>query len=129
VQSTLFMRVAATAFLIVANVAAAEAQIVAPPPPPPILNPSAPLVLPAPSETPVSPIDPGTLPGTTAASGLVIGTNPITGLPCTGEGSSSAVDGTNTLPGATAPIYDNQVVAAPAGSVYGLGNESDLGAC
>jgi hypothetical protein len=128
VKQRSFRRTALTAIFFVANatVSHAQSQYV---PPPPVVNPSAPLTLPAPSEMPVSPTNPGTLPGTTSALGPAIGTNPITGLPCTGEGSSSAVAGSNTLPGTSSPAGDNQVGLPSTSSVYGEPNESELGAC
>jgi hypothetical protein len=77
-------------------------------------TPYQPLILPQAPENPVSPRDPGTLPGTTSASGSsTSGTNPYTGLPC----SSGALPSTGTSA--------NMGLPAP-GSVYGSASE---GAC
>jgi hypothetical protein len=124
VQSRRIGQIALTAFFLVGIAAAAHAQLQFIPPTP-TLNPTQPFALPTTLENPVSPTDPGTLPG---MSGPTIGTNPITGLPCTG-GGSSAVDGGDSLPGATPPTDQNSVGLPPVGSVYGLGNEADIGAC
>jgi hypothetical protein len=86
-------------------------------------------------EPPVSPINPGTLPGTTAAiGGSATGTNPITGLPCDGTGSIS-VSGAGGLPGTTAtppPGTNETLDQIPVGtpvfsSIYG--SQTNLGAC
>ncbi len=86
-------------------------------------------------EPPVSPINPGTLPGTTAAiGGSATGTNPITGLPCDGSGSIS-VSGAGGLPGTTAtppPGTNETLDQIPVGtpvftSIYG--SQTNLGAC
>jgi len=86
-----------------------------------VQNPSTPLTLPQMAEPPVSPINPSTLPGSTAASGgSASGSNPITGLPCNGSGSI-AVSGAGGLPGtATVP-------PPPTSSIYG--SQSNLGSC
>jgi hypothetical protein len=86
-------------------------------------------------EPPVSPINPGTLPGTTAAiGGSATGTNAITGLPCDGSGSLS-ISGAGGLPGTTAtppPNTNETLDQIPVGtpvftSIYG--SQSNLGAC
>lgn len=86
-------------------------------------------------EPPVSPINPGTLPGSTAAiGGSAIGTNPITGLPCNGSGSIS-VSGAGGLPGTATPppglstetLEQIPVGTPPTTSIYG--SQSNLGAC
>jgi hypothetical protein len=86
-------------------------------------------------EPPVSPINPGTVPGTTAAiGGSATGTNPITGLPCDGSGSIS-VSGAGGLPGTTAtpPPGTNETLdqipvgTPPFSSIYG--SQTNLGAC
>jgi len=86
-------------------------------------------LLPARTENPVSPALPtGLLPNTT-------GTNPLTGLPCTGPGSLS-VSGAGTLPGSSAPPVNGSAIGAASGttteipgfsSVFQPGNNS--GAC
>jgi hypothetical protein len=84
-------------------------------------------------EPPVSPVNPGTLPGTTTAAG-VTGTNPITGLPCNGAGSIS-VSGAGGLPGSTSSpppgtietLGNIPVGTQPFNSIYG--SQSSLGAC
>jgi hypothetical protein len=98
-------------------------------------NPTTLFTLPQMAEPPVSPINPGTLPGSTAAiGGSAAGTNPITGLPCNGAGSL-AVSGAGGLPGtATPPPQDTTetldqipVGAPPVTSIYG--SQSSLGSC
>jgi hypothetical protein len=84
-------------------------------------------------EPPVSPINPGTLPGTASAAG-VTGTNPLTGLPCNGAGSIS-VSGAGGLPGSTSSpppgtietLGNIPVGTQPFTSIYG--SQSSLGAC
>ncbi len=98
-------------------------------------NPSTLFNLPEMAEPPVSPINPGTLPGTTAAvGGSATGTNPITGLPCNGAGSLS-VSGAGGLPGtATPPPQDSTetldqipVGTPPTTSIFG--SQNNLGSC
>ncbi len=98
-------------------------------------NPSNPFTLSQIPEPPVSPINPGTLPGTTAAiGGSATGTNSITGLPCNGSGSLS-ISGAGGLPGTTSapPPGSNETLdqipvgAPPVTSIYG--SQSSLGAC
>jgi hypothetical protein len=98
-------------------------------------NPTSLFTLPQTAEPAVSPINPGTLPGSTAAiGGSATGTNPITGLPCNGAGSLS-VSGAGGLPGtATPPPQDSTetldqipVGTPPITSVYG--SQSNLGSC
>jgi hypothetical protein len=92
-------------------------------------------LLPQTPEASVSPINPGTLPGSTAAiGGSATGTNPITGLPCNGAGSLS-VSGAGGLPGtATPPPQDSTetlgqipVGTPPFNSVFG--SQTNLGPC
>ena len=93
-----------------------------------------PFSLPEMPEPPISPINPGTLPGTTSAiGGSATGTNPITGLPCNGSGSIS-VSGAGGLPGtATPPSGLNETLGQipvgtpPFTSIYG--SQSNLGSC
>jgi len=97
-------------------------------------NLTSPFILPETPEPPVSPINPGTLPGTTSAiGGSATGTNPITGLPCNGSGSIS-VSGAGGLPGtATPPPGVNETLGQipvgtpPFTSIYG--SQSNLGSC
>jgi hypothetical protein len=97
-------------------------------------NLTSPFSLPEMPEPPVSPINPGTLPGTTSAiGGSATGTNPITGLPCNGLGSIS-VSGAGGLPGtATAPPGTTETLdhipvgTPPVTSIYG--SQSNLGSC
>ena len=97
-------------------------------------NSTNPFSLPEMPEPPVSPINPGTLPGTTSAiGGSATGTNPITGLPCNGSGSI-AVSGAGGLPGtATPPPGLNETLGQipvgtpPVTSIYG--SQSNLGSC
>ena len=68
-----------------------------------VQNAFTPFSLPETGEPPVSPINPGSLPGSTAAiGGSATGTNPVTGLPCNGSGSIS-VSGAGGLPGTATP--------------------------
>jgi len=99
-----------------------------------VQNPSTPLTLPQMAEPPVSPINPGTLPGSTAAiGGTTTGSNPITGLPCNGSGSiavsgAGGLPGTATAPPGTAETLDQIPVGAPpTTSIYG--SQSNLGSC
>ncbi len=99
-----------------------------------VQNPTMPLTLPQVAEPPVSPINPGTLPGSTAAiGGSAAGINPITGLPCNGSGSVSVsgaggLPGTATPPPGTAETLDRIPVGAPpTNSIYG--SQSNLGSC
>lgn len=98
-------------------------------------NPTMTFTVPQMAEPSVSPINPGTLPGSTAAiGGSATGTNPITGLPCNGAGSL-AVSGAGGLPGtATPPPQDSTetlgqipVGTPPTTSVFG--SQSNLGSC
>ena len=97
-------------------------------------NPFSSFSLPQMAEPPVSPINPGTLPGSTAAiGGSATGTNPITGLPCNGAGSL-AVSGAGGLPGTATPppgttetLGQIPVGAPPVTSIYG--SQSNLGSC
>lgn len=100
-----------------------------------VQNATSPFTLPQVAEPAVSPINPGTLPGSTAAiGGSATGTNPITGLPCNGAGSL-AVSGAGGLPGtATPPPQDSTetldqipVGTPPTTSVFG--SQSSLGSC
>jgi hypothetical protein len=104
-------------------------------PPPLLLVQNSSTLLPQMPEAPVSPINPGTLPGSTAAiGGSATGTNPITGLPCNGSGSLS-VSGAGGLPGtATPPPQDSTetldqipVGTPPFNSVFG--SQTNLGSC
>jgi hypothetical protein len=64
--------------------------------PPPTLNPGESYALPPPRVQPVSPANPNTSPGSTIGSA---GTNPITGQPCNGRGSSATASGVAAPPG------------------------------
>jgi hypothetical protein len=81
------------------------------------------LTVPQTPEMPVSPITPGTAPGTTAQD-IGIGVNPITGQPCLGGGASAINGGLPSV--STAPDMTAQtgVVGLPTGtSVFGLSNQ------
>jgi hypothetical protein len=81
------------------------------------------LTLPQAPEMPVSPITPGTAPGTTAQD-IGIGVNPVTGLPCLGGGASAINGGLPSV--STAPDQTSQTGIAglpPSTSVYGLSNQ------
>jgi hypothetical protein len=116
-----FLLAACVMFFMAAYTAIARAQ-----------NPSTSLTLPQRSEVPVSPTTPGTLPGTQAGAGTTVGTNPITGQPCTGGGSSAfngGLAGTPTT--ANQPGEPGQATAGlpPDSSIYGLGTGTNPGAC
>lgn len=98
-------------------------------------NAFSPFTVPQQAEQPISPINPGTLPGSTAAiGGSATGTNPITGMPCNGSGSI-AVSGAGGLPGTATPppgvstetLDQIPVGAPPTTSIYG--SQSNLGSC
>ena len=99
-----------------------------------VQNAFTPFSLPETGEPPVSPINPGSLPGSTAAiGGTATGTNPVTGLPCNGSGSIS-VSGAGGLPGTTgAPPGEEETTSQipvgvpPTSSIYS--SQSTLGAC
>lgn len=100
-----------------------------------VQNAFAPFTLPETAEPAVSPINPGSLPGSTAAiGGSATGTNPITGMPCNGGGSVS-VSGAGGLPGTATPqpglTTENTgripVGVPPTSSIYS--SQSNLGAC
>jgi hypothetical protein len=121
-------------FLMAAHTGAAHAQgVIAAPQPQTGLTvpqtgltvPQTPLGLTVPQtpEMPVSPITPGTAPGTTAQD-IGIGVNPITGLPCLGGGASAINGGLPSV--STAPDQTAQTGVAglpPSTSVYGLSNQ------
>jgi hypothetical protein len=84
-------------------------------------------LLPSRTENPVSPALPAATGG--VLTNTTTGTNPLTGLPCSGPGSLS-VSGAGGLPGTTTPPVNGdtgtaQLPAFP--SVYGSANTS--GAC
>jgi hypothetical protein len=60
------------------------------------LNSAQPYTVPQAPEQSVSPGNPNTAPGSTLGSA---GTNPITGKPCMGQGSSETTSGSYTVPG------------------------------
>ena len=91
--------------------------------PTPAPNPFAAFSLPQMPEPPVSPINPGTLPGTSSAAG-VTGTNPLTGKPCNGAGSLS-ISGAGSLPGTSSGPGTGS--PTPFTSIFG--SQSSLGAC
>lgn len=118
---TTFLVAACIMFFMAAYTAIAYAQ-----------NPSTSLTIPQQPEVSVSPTTPGTLPGTQAGPGTAIGTNPITGQPCTG-GGASALNGGLTGASATSdqPGEPGQAIAGlpPDNSIYGLGTGTNPGAC
>ena len=92
-----------------------------------VQNAFTPFTLPQTAEPPISPINPGSLPGSTAAvGGTATGTNPVTGLPCNGSGSIS-VSGVGGLPGTTQTPGQIPVGVQPTSSIYS--SQQDLGAC
>ena len=94
------------------------------------LNPSTTLTLPELSEVPVSPVTPGTSPGTLNSENTAL--NPITGLPCSG-GGSLAVSGAGGLADAATPPPDEESGSVPTEQQPSLtsvfGSASTLGAC
>jgi hypothetical protein len=83
-------------------------------------------------EAPVSPTTPGTLPGTTAGPGTSVGTNPVTGQPCLGGGSSAingGIIGAPTTQGQPSQPGTNTTGLPPSNSVYGLNNSTSSGSC
>jgi hypothetical protein len=90
----------------------ADAQSV--PPQVPTFNPSQSYTLPTAPEQPVSPNNPGTAPGSTLGS---TGLNPITGLPCEGNGASATASA-GSLPGTSTQTAQNPIGLPPSGSVY-----------
>lgn len=87
------------------------------------VNPSVPLTLPVAPEVPVSPAISNSLLGPST------GTNPLTGLPCSGVGPSLPISGQGALPG-TVPLPET---GQPTGqfqapsSIYGT--QGGLGPC
>ncbi|HEY2534494.1 MAG TPA: hypothetical protein VGJ20_42385 [Xanthobacteraceae bacterium] len=83
----------------------------------------------------MSPITPGTLPGTLAGPGTTVNTNPITGQPCIGAGSSAINGGLVGSP--TTPDTDFEDTTGnttplgtpPGNSVFGLNTGATFGAC
>jgi len=137
--------VAGAALGALAGAAAGHAQGVAAAKPlspmaarPPLIlvqNAFTPFTLPETGEPTVSPINPGSLPGSTAAiGGSATGTNPVTGLPCNGSGSIS-VSGAGGLPGTATPPPSSStetlgqipVGVPPTSSIYS--SQANLGAC
>jgi hypothetical protein len=91
------------------------------------LNPSTSLTLSPPREIAVSPSTPGTTPG--SLSGETTGTNPLTGLPCSGQGSLS-VSGAGALPDVATPPPDETSATPQLPSVSSVfGPQTTLGAC
>jgi hypothetical protein len=118
---TTFVILACALFFVAAFAAVARAQ-----------NPSSSLTLPQQPEVPVSPSTPGTLPGTEAGPGTTVGSNPITGQPCIGGGSSALTGGLPTAPTTSDQPgeLDNSTAGLPPNnSIYGLGAATSPGAC
>lgn len=91
------------------------------------LNPSTSLTLTPPREIAVSPSTPGTTPG--SLGGETTGTNPVTGLPCSGQGSL-AVSGAGALPDVASPPPDETSATPQIPSVSSVfGPQTTLGAC
>jgi len=127
------MRSAALALLaplVFANPTGSEAQSFSSAPVPPItLNPSSSLTLPQPpvaAEVPVSPITPGTVPGTLFNE--TTGTNAFTGLPCSVEGSLS-IGGTAALPGTSSTFETDAPTDQLQGPMGVFGSETGPGPC
>jgi hypothetical protein len=91
------------------------------------LNPSTSLTLTAPRELAVSPSTPGTTPGT--LGGETTGTNPVTGLPCSGQGALS-VSGAGALSDVATPPVDEASATPQLPSLSSVfGPQTTLGAC
>ncbi len=118
---TTFLVAACVMFFIAAYAAIAHAQ-----------NPSSSLTIPQQPEVPVSPTAQGTLPGTDAGAGTAIGTNPVTGQPCTGGGASALNGGLAGAPTTSdQPGEPGQATAGlpPDNSIYGPGTATNPGSC
>jgi hypothetical protein len=118
---TTFLMAACVLFFAAAYAAIAHAQ-----------NPSSGLTIPQQSEVPVSPTTPGTLPGTEAGAGTAVGTNPVTGQPCVGGGSSALTGGLPTAPTTSdqpGQPGDSTAGLPPNNSIFGLGNTGNPGSC
>jgi hypothetical protein len=116
-----FLVAACVMFFIAAYTAIAHAQ-----------NPSSSVTIPQQPEVSVSPTTSGTLPGTQAGAGNAIGTNPVTGQPCIGGGSSALNGGLAGAPTTSdQPGEPGQATAGlpPNNSIYGLGTATNPGAC
>ena len=86
--------VLAALFLVAATVASnAQSEV---PVSPGTLNSAQPYTVQQTPEQPVSPGNPNTAPGSTLGSA---GTNPITGQPCLGQGSTATTSGSTAIPG------------------------------
>ncbi len=84
------------------------------------------LTVPQQPERPVSPSTPGTVPGTAAGPKTAVGTNPITGAPCVGSGSSAingGITGTPTAPGKPPEAGQTTTGLPPNSSVFSLNNQ------
>ncbi len=113
--------------LVFANPTGSEAQIGQPlPVPPATFNPSMPLTQPQQAEIPISPITPGTVPGTLFNE--TTGTNPFTGLPCSVEGSFG-IGGTSALPGTTADPETDMPTDQLQAPMSVFGSETGPGPC
>jgi hypothetical protein len=122
------MLAAGVMLFVAAHTGAAHAQLVNAPVTQPqtgltIPQPQPGLTVPEGPEMPVSPITPGTAPGTTAQD-IGVGVNPVTGLPCLGGGASAINGGLPDV--STAPDQTSQagvIGLPPSTSVYGLSNQ------
>lgn len=88
------------------------------------------LLIPQQNEIPVSPATPGTLPG--SLSNQTTGINPITGLPCSGQGSL-AVSGAGSLADAATPPPGSDATSTPTAQLPSVssvfGTTTTLGSC
>jgi hypothetical protein len=111
---------------VVANVAA-SAQTVNPGTNSITTNPITTLTLPQQPEIAVSPASPGTAPG--SFGNETTGSNPLTGLPCTGEGSL-AVSGAGGLADTASPPVGSSPTTPELPTITSVfGSPSTLGSC
>jgi hypothetical protein len=104
--------------LVLAATATASAQTV---------NPITTLTVPQQAEVPISPATPGTNPG--SLNNETTGTNPITGLPCSGAGSLS-VSGAGGLSDSATPPPDSTSPTPELPSLNSVfGSSTSLGSC
>ena len=91
------------------------------------VNPFVPQLVPQPAETPVSPVTPSTTPG--GLTNETSGNNPLTGLPCTGQGSL-AVSGAGALSDSATPPPDQTLLTPQLPTLSSVfGSSTALGSC
>lgn len=92
------------------------------------LNPTTTLTIPHQSEVSVSPVTPNAS-GGLSGENETTGTNPLTGLPCTGEGSL-AISGAGELPDSSSTPADSTPLAPQLPALNSVfGSSTTLGSC